>query len=101
MGNSLRYQTLRMAGTQANIVYNFPLVFFFFLILVFEYIINNLIVFHDFICIFGTHHLNTSHKRRADTNCIVLIALHELFHGNSMRNEYCYYESCFASGRVN
>ena len=26
---------------------------FFFLILVFEYIINNLIVFHDFLCIFG------------------------------------------------
>lgn len=48
-----------------------------------------------------THHLNTSHKRRADTNCIVLIALHELYHGNSMRKESCYYESCFASGGVN
>ena len=48
-----------------------------------------------------THRLTTSHKRGADTNCIVLIALHELFHGNSMRNEYWHYESCFASGGVN
>ena len=72
------FEVLYVGNPQVNYLYSewleprqIHVIFFFSLILVFEYIGNNLIVFHlhGLIYIFCKH-TTTSHKRRANINCM-------------------------------